>query len=254
MLHVFLSSLEPDQDSLLSRLSKHITDDMLGEIALADYGCDQEQHLKPLRLLRDQGGFSQPMHWYPCEVLELIRNSEPDGRSTQDRVRGHWIRAFASSALLRAMNEPWNYAGSAEPSYTLIQLLNSLESLPVDFRPDAIRLLAWMMLHSDLDGTETQPIHYGVALLWLMLRANIPVPDQDLNELAEWIVRREAEIHKSRPWAFDRWLLGIAHDPPPSRWEWLGTEMAALDLNSRSEALKDWVKLIGDELAGNSVN
>jgi hypothetical protein len=170
MLRPFLSTLEPDQDSLLFALSRHITDEMLVQIARADYGRDQEQHLAPLRLLRDQRIFIKPMHWYPCEVLELVRYSEPDGSLASDRIRDHWIRAFASAALLRAMNEPWNYAADgAPPSFTLIQLLNSLEALPIDFIPDAIRLLAWMMLHSDLDGTDAQPIYYGVALLWLTL-------------------------------------------------------------------------------------
>jgi len=68
MLRDFLGSLEPDQDSLLSAISRHITDEMLAEIAKADYGQDKEKHLAALRLLRDEGKFVPPMHWYPCEV------------------------------------------------------------------------------------------------------------------------------------------------------------------------------------------
>lgn len=251
MLRALLNSLEPDQDSLLSGLSKHITDEMLAEIATADYGQDQQRHLAPLRLLRDHGTFVKPLHWYPCEVLKLVRNSEPDGSPESERVRDHWIRAFASAALLRAMNEPWNYVGdAANTSFTLIQLLNSIEALPTDFVPDAVRLLAWMMLHADLDGADAQPIYYGVALLWLTLRGSVPTSDQGLIDLAEWIVRHEEEIHKNCHWAFDRWLLGISDDPPPSRWERLGDRIATLDLEGRAEQLRDWVELIGDELAG----
>lgn len=242
MLRVFLNSLQPDQDLLLSRVSKHITDDMLAEIAQADYGRDSEQHLAPLRLLRDRGVFAQPMHWYPCEVLELVRHSH-----------GQWIGAFANAALLRAMNEPWNYSGSGQPSYTLIKLLRSLEELPVDFAPEAVRLLSWMMLNSDLEGRDPQPIFFGVALLWLTLQARSRVSDQDLIEMADWIVRHEAELHTNCNWAFDRWLLGIAGDPPPSEWEHLGAKMATLDISGRSDELRNWVKLIGDELAGVSL-
>jgi hypothetical protein len=251
MLRVFLSSLEPDQDSLLSELSKHITDDMLADIAMADYGTDHEQHLVPLRLLRDKGLFVAPMYWYPCEVLELVRNSEPDGRPEPDRLRHHWIRAFASAALLRAMNEPWNYIGdAASPNFTVIQLLNSLEALPIDLTEHAVRLLSSMMIRSDLEGIDEQPIYYGVALLWLLLQDAKTASDQDLIHLADWIVRHEEEIHKNRPLAFDRWLLGIAHDPPPSPWERLGARIAILDLSSRRKQLQEWAKLIGEELAG----
>lgn len=252
MLRVFLSSLEPDQDSLLSAISKHITDDMLAQIAMADYGLDRDQHLAPLRLLRDTGTFVVSMQWYPCEVLELVRNSKPDGSPASDQVRDHWIRAFASAALLRAMDEPWNYKGdAANPSFTLIQLLNSLEALPVDLAQEAVRLIAWKMLHSHLEGPDAQPIYYGIALLWLTLQGSTPASDQGLIDLAEWIVRREEELHRSCRWVFDRWLLGIADDPPPSPWERLGAKIAILDLNGRAEQLRQRAKLIGDELAGN---
>lgn len=118
MLHDFLNPLKPDQDALLLELSNHITDEMLDEIARADYGQDQELHLAPLRSLRDQHTFVEPMHWYPCEVLELVRNSGPDGSLS---IHDHWIRAFSSAALLRAKNEPWNHqADAAQPSFTLI--------------------------------------------------------------------------------------------------------------------------------------
>ena len=248
MLRAFLSSFDPDHESLLSELSKHITDEMLFEISCADYGQDQELHLAPLRLLRDKRIFVEPMYWYPCEVLELVRNSGPDGSLG---VRDHWIRAFSSAALLRAMYDPWNYAGAAQPSFTLIQLINSLAALPIDFTPHTVRLLAWMMLHSDLDGADEQPIYYGVALLWLVLRSNMDVSDRDLIRLAEWIVDLENEIHQHSRSAFDRWLLGVAHDPPPSSWEGIGAKLALLNLDGRVQQLREWVKLIGDELSGN---
>ncbi|HEV2323195.1 MAG TPA: hypothetical protein VGS10_04490 [Terracidiphilus sp.] len=249
MLRDFLNSLEPDQDSLLSAISEHITGEMLAEIAKADYGLDQEKHLAPLRLLRDEGIFVAPMHWYPCEVLELV-SSATYGSCEPDQVRCNWISAFANAALIRAMQQPWNYSGGACLNSMLIHLLDSLGELPVDFAPDAIRLIAWLMLNSDLDGMDEQPIYCGVALLWLVLHGGASALDQDLICLAEWIVRREEEIHKSRHWAFDRWLLGISHDPPPSPWEHLGEQLAIVDLSSRSEQLREWVKLIGSELAG----
>jgi hypothetical protein len=246
MIHVFLASLEPDIQRLLSDVSKHITDDMLVEIASADYGQDQEEHLAPLRQLRDSGKFVEPMHWYPCEVLELVRHSGPEGYADN---HGPWIRAFACAALLRANEAPWNY-GDGNTSYNLIGLIRSIHALPVDFIPQTVSMVAWIMSHSDLDGEDEQMIYCGVGLLWLVLHLKLPPPDEDLIELSEWIVRREAEIHKSHAGAFDRWLLGIGNDPPPSPWEWLGAELSELKLGNHRQELQDWVKLIGDELAG----
>jgi len=118
MIQSLLASLEPNAQDLLSDISKHIDDDMLAEIASADYGQDQEQHLAALRHLRDTGSFIEPMYWYPCEVLELVRHS-PEGSID---IQGHWIRAFACAALLRANEEPWNYSCSS----------SNLQSHPTD--------------------------------------------------------------------------------------------------------------------------
>jgi len=248
MIQPFLASFEPDIQRLLSDVSKHISDDMLAEIAMADYGRDQDKHLAPLRQLRDKGTFVEPMHWYPCEVLELALHSKP-GEPTD--IHGHWIRVFACAALLRAKEEPWNYGGDAgTTSYNLILLIKSIQTLPIDFTLQTIRMLAWIMSHSDLEGQDEQVIYCGVGLLWLALQLDIPPPDDQLIELSAWIVRREAELHKSRAWAFDRWLLGIGHDPPPSPWESLGEDLCKLQRGNRQRELKGWVKLIGNELSG----
>jgi hypothetical protein len=92
MIQALLASLQPNNEQLLSEISRHVSDDMLAEIALADYGRDQEQHLAPLRRLCDTGTFVEPMYWYPCEVLELIRHSPPADLSWQagaDCLREH---------------------------------------------------------------------------------------------------------------------------------------------------------------------
>ena len=247
MIQTIVASLEPDIEGLLADVSKHITDEMLAEIALADYGQDQERHLAPLRQLRDTGTFVEPMHWYPCEVLELARHAEP-GRHTE--LQDHWVRVFACAALLRAKEKPWNYGAGGTTSYNLILLIKSIRALPIDFTRQAIRMLAWIMSGANLEGQDEQVIYCGVGLLWLALHLEIPPPDQSLIELSAWIVRREAEIHKSRTWAFDRWLLGVGDDPPPSPWESLGEDLFELQLGNHQRELQDWVKLIGNELSG----
>ena len=89
---------------------------MLSEIALADNGEDQECHLSRLRRIRDVGRIVEPLEWCPGEVLCLIHNSEPDRPQVPSEIagmRGHWIRAFAAAALLRATRSPWNYDGAS---------------------------------------------------------------------------------------------------------------------------------------------
>jgi hypothetical protein len=251
MIQTFLESLDPDVQSLLADVSKHMTDEMLAEIALADYGQGQEKHLTAMKHLRDTGAFVQPMYWYPCEVLELARHADPE-RHTE--LQDHWIRVFACAALLRAEEEPWNYGAGGKTSFNLILLIMSIRALPIDFTFQAVRMVAWKMSRADLEGQDEQVIYCGVGLLWLTLHLDSPPPDENLIEIAAWIVRREAEIHKSRPRAFDRWLLGIGHDPPPSPWERLGEDLSQLHLGSHQRELQDWVKLIGNELSGKGLD
>jgi hypothetical protein len=254
MIRSFLESLEPDQHVLFHEIAKHVTDDMLAEIAGADYPLDADVHLAALRLLRDKGELIEPFYLFPCEVLELIRNSQPDNPEWKpggSGVRGHWLRAFSSAALLRALGSPWEYNGDAKPSYTLIQLIRSLASIPLDLSQETIRFLAWLGLHEEPEGNE-QSIYVGVALLWLTLQRPRPPSDEELIRLSEWIVRREEELRAKRPWAFDRWLLGIAHDPPPSAWETVGSELMNLELRAHQPQLQEWVKLIGSQLSDSS--
>jgi hypothetical protein len=253
MIRSFLASLEPDQHALFFAIARHIDDGMLDVIACADYYSNADQHLVALKHLRDTGELAEPFHWYPCEVLELTRNSDFESstwRPTVAGAHGNWMRAFASAALLRASGPPWNYETAAEPSFDLIQLLRSLPVLPVNLSPQAIQFVAWLLLQTDLEGPDEQNIYFGIGLLWLTLRQANPPADEHLIRLSEWIVRREEELRHKRPGAFDRWLLGIARDPPPSRWERLGEDLTRLNLRAHRLQLQEWVKLIGTELSG----
>jgi hypothetical protein len=254
MLEAFLNSLEPDPAALLSAISKHITDDMLAEIAEADYGRDPERQVEALRQIRDHGTFVEPMCWYPCEVLELIRNSQPEDpgwKPGATGVRGHWMRAFACAALFHALDEPWRYKGdAAKPGYTLIQLIASFDTLGVDFTRETVRLVAWLMLDSGLEGQDEQVVYFGVGMLWLLLHLSNPPSDTSLIHLAEWIVRREEELAMTLRGSFDRWLLGVGgSSPPPSPWESLGDRLCTLDLSGHRLQLQEWVQLIGSNLA-----
>lgn len=247
MIRDLLSSLNPDSDRLLASISRRVSDEMLAEIAMADYGQQQQRHLAPLLHLRDTGEFIVPMHYYPCEVLELTRNSEPNWTAG---MRGHWERAFACAALLRARQEPWNYsAATAQPSFDLIQLIHSIRFLSAGLPSDTIRMVSAWMLDHNLEGADAQVVYFGVGLLWLLLQSPVPYRERDLIDLSEWIVRRETEIHKATTRAQERWLLGIERDPAPSPWEALGREFSRLSFDAQQAELSKWVHFIGSELA-----
>ena len=60
------------------------------------------------------------------------------------------MRAFSCAAILRAEYEPWNYHyNDGSTCSTTIQLVLSLDALPVDLNREAARDFAWLMLKSD---------------------------------------------------------------------------------------------------------
>ncbi|HVT99087.1 MAG TPA: hypothetical protein VHE33_16400 [Acidobacteriaceae bacterium] len=253
MFSALINGLNPNPDALLRAISAHISDDMLEEIARADYDEEVEGHFAALLPIRNEARFIVPMQWCPGEVLELIRYSQPDRpdwKPGSPKIRGHWMRAFASAALLRAQFPPWNYRGdAAEPSLTLIQLIHSLRALPVDFNIEASRFVAYLMQQSNLEGDDEEVLYYAISLIWFALHLDEPPTDESLIELCEWLVLREAQLAESLPGGFDRWLLGIRGAyPPPSPWERFGPILAELDITAHSIQLQDWVRPIGSQL------
>jgi hypothetical protein len=249
-----LNRFEPEPEVLLCEISKHISDEMLREIAVEDYGQDIEQHFAALRQVRDTETFPQKTHWYPMEVLELTRNSIP-GRP--DCAPGHpvefryWMEAFACAAILRATRQPWNYGDGLNTDKTTIHLILSLRDLPVDFASQAVKFLAWLLLNSEPEGQDNQVCAYGIGLLWFALQLAPPAADETLVSLSKWIVRRAEEFYVKLYCESDPYLRRIGiDDPPPSIWELLGIALYDLDLSARSPELREWVGLIGQELAG----
>jgi hypothetical protein len=123
------------------------------------------------------------MHWFPAEVIELIRWSEPEApnwKPGRTGEFGHCVRAFSCAALLRATREPWNYGDGIGTDSTLIQLILSLGALPVDFTLQAAKFLAWLLLHTDPDRADGQVCAYGLGLFRCALRHPARFADQKL--------------------------------------------------------------------------
>jgi hypothetical protein len=248
-----LNRFEPDPDVLLRAVSAHVSDEMLEWIATADYGDRADEHLVALRQVRDSGTFPERMYWCPMEVLELIRWSEPEdpewkpGRTGEF---GHWMRAFSCAAILRAEHEPYNYKyNDGCVDSTVVQLIQSLRALPVEFASTAASSLAWSLLHADPDGENEQIIPYGVGLLWFALQLRSKADDSDLAWFAQWVIRRADAVNSRRPPGIGSGLRDmVTRCQKQSAWERFGLDLSLLELKDRSSELRVWVNLIGEQL------
>jgi len=255
MIVELLNRFVPKSEGLLREISKHINDEMLKEIAAADFGLDQEKQLFALRHVREIGTFPEQMYRFPMEVLELIRWSEPEdpawkpGRTGEF---GHWMRAFSCAAILRAEHEPYDYhfnAGSVDS--TVIQMVLSLHALPIDLDVQAAKFIAWLLLNSEPKRRDVRVCAYGVGLFWFALQLDSSPPDADLISLATWTLRCADEFYGR--YSLDR-LPGLremaVESQKRSSWERLGRELSLLDVSGHCDELQALVTTIGEQLAG----
>jgi hypothetical protein len=63
-----LATFGPDRDGLLRRVSELVDDQMLLEIAQADYGQDVAEHLSELRTIRDTAAVPAPVRFCPLDA------------------------------------------------------------------------------------------------------------------------------------------------------------------------------------------
>lgn len=251
----------PNPESLLRTLARQIDDDMLHEMAAADYGMDIEAHLEPLRGLRDRGKVPIPFAWEPREVLELIRWSEPDDPEWGPGghgVRGHWMRAFACTALLRCEFDAGNMASRADgQNQTLAALLTSLDTLAAGLELEAAGLVAWSLerMQADSRAASSSTIDedlpfFGVGLLWLALRLKSPVSDPAIVDLCKWIAASEAVLNPRRSTDYGlppgRWLLSTTYfNLNHAKWRAIAAGLASTGLDGRSAEASEWVHLLG---------
>lgn len=252
----FLFPFSPDADWLLRAIASHIDDGMLGEIAEADYGRLADRNLMDLTRLRDRLVLPV-LDWGPREVLELIRWSEPADptwKPGSTGTRGHWMRAFACTALLRSYDLPQNEGAWLGLNETLIQLVMSLDALGGDLDGYAASFLAWFINRFADVGDGDEMAFFGIALLWFALRLPMPPSEPAIVELCEWTAEQERQAARmftdfgSIP---GRWLLSTnAHDLKNPAWEELGGRLADLELQHWAGPVQDWVRLLGRSLAG----
>lgn len=254
MITDLLTRFEPDGDVLLRAVSAHVTEEMLECISRADYGIDADKHFVALKQLRDNFTLPENPVMIPMEVLELMRWDEPDTdiRPGKAAEFGHWMMAFSCAAILRAEHEPFNYKhNDGSTDSTTIQLILSLEALPIDFNQEAAKTFAWLILKSDPEGINDSIREYGVALLWFALHLEPQVPEDDLLAFTQWLNKRVDELNWNRSLAeFSGLKQVVINCQKRSEWEVFGVKFSELDLSNRSPDLQTWIQLIAEQLAG----
>ena len=103
MTEQLLAPLDPNESALTPLFEAKIDDGMLREIAAADYGWKADECYALLQPILETGLVASN-DFNLQEVLELIRWSEPDERDWSpggQGPRGHWMRLFACTVLVR---------------------------------------------------------------------------------------------------------------------------------------------------------
>ena len=150
-------SLPPDQRSAVDHLRGLIDEGMLKEIAEADYAQDVSGHFSALKPIWEGGELTVLDSWFPMEVLELIRWSEPEDpewKPGSTGSRGHKMRAFSCAVLLATPN----FHPDKE---TLIQMVDSVFLLGREAQEATARFLVWQL---DSLGHEDDRPFFALAL------------------------------------------------------------------------------------------
>lgn len=197
-----------EKRAAVDHLRALIDEGMLREIAEADYERDVEKHLVALKPIWEGCGWGEMHHWYPMEVLELIRWSEPedsDWTPGSIGIRGHRMRAFSCAVLLATPNfEP--------EKETLIQMLDSMFIIGDGALDAMARFLVWRL--ESLGREEDRPFF----VLALSAIAGLTMPGisaEEQRDLAGWIEEEEAQERQYlagfRPsWNEAPWLFGLS--------------------------------------------
>jgi hypothetical protein len=192
-----LARAQPSPTALLDLLGSQVDDSMLREIAAADYGCDADVHFEHLRLIRDEGKILAADEWHPTEVLELIRWSQPDDPNWKPGAtgrRGHLMRAFACTVLLRSSVASSNRSHDYVESQTLKQLLHSVAVLGDAAERASVSFLAWLVERA---WESARALYALVFLMTSLTTLRDRWSDEDVGRLARWVMAEEVRRRES---------------------------------------------------------
>lgn len=202
-----LSNYPTSGHTLLDWLRPRIDDSMLEEIAAAEDGINEKEHLEALRKIRDTGELPLPLSWNPSEVLEIFRYSEPEDtiwKSSGVGERGHLMCAFCCAVLMQT-------SGGASDTITIVQLTASVLALGREPSAAGLRFI-WNRTLTLSEDSNARPFCALAILLLGASRFNL-LGDDEVRKAGEWVRKEEAEAsaREASSMFYDEggWLLGL---------------------------------------------
>jgi hypothetical protein len=251
----FLNRFNPSERILLDWLRKRVNDSMLRNIAEADYGMDAENHFQVLAKVRDGEQLPVPLRWVPREVLELIRWSQPDKPSCKPGfrgTRGHLMRAFACTLLLRAAAEPENIDYTSGEYETIIQLVESAIALGNEATEATLSFLCWCF--PLVSALNERPFYAMAILLLQVFLSKHDKHGEDLLVTCGWVINEEARVRSNDVWNLavsNWWLLGLTfHSQRHQAWETLTRKILLEPSKPHPSKAAETLQIIGLCLVG----
>lgn len=186
MTQQLLAPLHPNEGALTPLFPANIDEAMLREIAEADYGWKADECHALLQPILKTGLVASD-NFDLREVLELTGWSEPDDSDWSpggQGPRGHWMRLFACTVLVRlAAKYPASFGSER---HTLAQLISSAIELGQPVARAAAGVLSWRFLAYPGDNEDPPFLAFAILLLATHLERREECGPW-LKELAAWV-------------------------------------------------------------------
>lgn len=163
-----LSLFAPNRRTLFDRLRREVDEPTLRAIANADYGCDAEKHYAALLAIHKSGDVPADLGWQPYEALQLVRWMEPDEEASKpfaEGTRGHVVRLFATTILMRAAAEGERFDTGDDDS-DVVQAAASVQRLGPAYADEALALFAWYGERARRSMHASFSAALGIASIW----------------------------------------------------------------------------------------
>ena len=192
-----LETFSPSPDALWNKMRPAIDNQMLRDIAMADYGNRADEACNQLRVIRDRGELPQPLPSQLDEVLQLTRwcdldrPEKPPFAPGPTGQKGHLTRLFACAILLRAADTPACLYCHDSYDSTIAQALQSSKALGHDFSQALGQYLAWRPSQNEPLGEQSYSV---LGLLILLLRTQPGQGSEPLVEHLAEVLKRHDEL------------------------------------------------------------